>query len=196
MVDVISEGAHGEAAVTHIEVSEADSKFDILRAAINSRRAGAVGVKAGRYAQLRVGGSMVMSDTDMEKESCREALDLARGDVLIGGLGLGMITLPILSKATVRSVTVIEESADVIALIEPQLRAFSADAAKLTVRRGDVFRWIPGATKRFDFIYMDVWSDICTDNLREIMKLHAKYRRYLRRGGKVRSWMHDELRGR
>ena len=137
-----------------------------------------------------------MSDTDYEMRTNIAAVKAAKGDVLIGGLGLGMIVMPIASKLTVRSVTVIERNKDVIACIEPSLRrSMNGTSDKVSIVHGDVFAWKPErAGRQFDFIYFDIWTDCCVDDVKPRTALHVKYRRYLRVGGKVTSWEYDHLR--
>ena len=57
-----------------------------------------------------------MSNTNMD--FCCNAY----GDVLIGGLGIGMIILAIQDKSKVKSITVIEKNQEVIDIIAPQLK--------------------------------------------------------------------------
>ena len=144
----------------------------------------------GRYAVLRVGRTLMMSDTLLERRSNREVVINSRGDVLIAGLGLGMILHPILARAEVRSVTVIEKYQDVIDLVRPTL-----PAEKLTIICADIHQWMPEKTARFSTIYFDIWPNICTDNLEAIKQLHRRFRKYLLRDGGewMGSWQHEEL---
>jgi hypothetical protein len=198
MADVIPVGTVGEARVEHFTVDAEASAFTRIRQAVNPGRDEYV--PEGRYARLFVGGALVMSDTPMELRSNQDAVKQAHGDVLIGGLGLGVITLPILCKPDVRSVTVIERSPDVAALVVPHLQRWpGVRAGKLAVVLGDVHRWKPSRvgrrlTARYDYVYLDIWSDICVDDYVDHKRLRAKYGRILRRGGKVESWQFERLR--
>ncbi len=111
MSEVIPPGESGKVKVDHFTIEpDTYQGFQCER------------ISDGTYARLWVNGDVMMSDTDMELRTNREPVRDARGDVLIGGLGLGMITLPILLNPAVTSVTVIELSQDVIDLVEPHLR--------------------------------------------------------------------------
>ena len=182
MAEVVPEGRVGVAEVSHFEVSETESKFSAIRGGMSW-------VPQGRYARLRVNGRLMMSDTRMEHVTNREFVLEAKGNVLIAGLGLGMILHPILAKDSVTSVTVIEKYADVIALVEPTVRH-----KKLTVTCADIYEWKPEKGTKFDTIYFDIWSDQSTDDLEDMRKLHCRFRPYKVKEGWMNSWRRDWLR--
>ena len=186
MADVIPPGASGAVTIDHFDIT--DKTFQGW---------GGDWTNPGRYARLLVNGAVVMSDTDMEIRSNFGAVMDARGDVLVGGLGLGMVVLPMIRKPEVRSVTVVEINEDVMNLVGSALLRHLSDGEdwiKLAFVLGDVEKWRPSTGGRiFDYIYFDIWSNICLDNLDEMKKLHLAFRRYLRTGGKVTSWQHDRL---
>lgn len=93
-----------------------------------------------------------MFDTLHEKWMNRTAVLNARGDVLIGGLGMGMILWPILRKRSVTSVTVLENNPDVTALILPTLDR-AVGRRKLEVIEADARGW--ETDRRFDYIWLD-----------------------------------------
>lgn len=130
----------------------------------------------------------MMSDTDAERRSNYEVVRRATGDVLVAGLGLGMIFHPILAKPEVRSVTVVEKFADVVALVEPTL-----SPVKLRVVVADIFAWKPPTGVKWDAIYFDIWPDICVDNLKEMATLHRRFSRRLNPSGWMGSWKYGEL---
>jgi len=134
----------------------------------------------GTYITLRLtndaGESQVMmSDFHYERATCVEVVRRAHGDVLIAGLGLGMILHPILQKQEVRSVTVIEKFQDVVDLISPTLPRDS----RLTLITDDIFRWQPPDGRRYDVIWFDIWPDIEACRLPEMRQLHRRFRPYL-----------------
>jgi hypothetical protein len=180
MADVLPQAERGQAQIEHKE----------LRPTFRFR------TKPGLYAGLKIDGRLWMSDTDDERDWNHEALTRARGNVLVAGLGLGMVVLPMLEKDTVATVTVIEQNQDVIDLVRPHLEAWVAPvaAAKLRILPGDIHTWRPATKGRqFDVVYFDIWADICTDNLRDIAALHKAFRPYLRKGGWMDSWQRQEL---
>jgi hypothetical protein len=152
MADKIPEGSVGSARVKHFVVTEADARFSALRAMIQGRSSEMV--SPGRYAKLIVDGQLMMSDeavrstggrggcggaealeggTDMERKTNRLVIEHAKGHVLIG-----MVVFALLAKKpAIRSLLVLEESQDIIALIQPHL----PKDARLTIAQEDVFGW-------------------------------------------------------
>ncbi|MBN2302083.1 MAG: hypothetical protein JXN60_06145 [Lentisphaerae bacterium] len=165
-------------------------------------------VREGTYTRLVRNGKVVMSDTPAEKRDHFEPVYRAYGRCLVNGLGLGMIVSAMLEKKkhrylpgdhvppgkfddkalipTVEHVTVIEKDADVIALVGLPLKERYGD--RLTIIHADAFEYTPSKGERYDFVWHDIWDNICSDNLSEMHKLHRKYGRYCKWQG---SWGRD-----
>jgi spermidine synthase len=191
MATVIPEGRAGDFAVEHFTVGN-DMQF---RAILHPHEY----VQPGVYARLVHGRHLLMSDTQHEQRTNIDAvLSSRQGHVLIGGLGLGMILIPLLRNPKVRSVTVIEKHPEVVQLVEAPLRAFVKRTAsrKLTIVLGDVATWAPVETPLFDYIYFDIWANTSTDCLALMNTLHRRYRRLRHPAGTVTSWKYDELKRR
>lgn len=151
-------------------------------------------ITPGDYVRLILCGSTWMSDTDMEQRTNREAVRLATGNVLVAGLGIGLMVLPALTKPDVRKVTVVERSSDVIDLVaQPLADAAGPDAWKLKVVEADIFDWKANG-ERFDLIWFDIWRDVCTDNLAQVATLHQRFKGKKAAGGWMSSWRVDHLR--
>lgn len=198
MAEVHPEGEKGEAQLKHIVVSETDAAFTRMRAMATGGREEPV--SAGTYAHLMVNRVLMMSDTRSEQRSNMGLIVNAKGDVLIAGLGLGMVIFPLMEKTTVKSVFVVEKSYDVIDLIEGPLRAalteqFGEDRANdLGILEADIFEWEPPEGVKWDTIYFDIWADKSTDNLEEMAKLHQKFaRRKTSKDAWMDSWERDRL---
>jgi spermidine synthase len=175
MSELVPEGAKGCARVEHITVNaEGGRTASYVYGEFKNPS------PAGTYARLRVTDDagktpIMMSDFLYERVTCEEVVRRAHGDVLIAGLGLGMILHPILQKHEVRSVTVVEKYQDVVDLISPTL----PDNPRLTVITDDIFRWQPPDGRHYDVIWFDIWPDIEARRLREMRELHRRYRTYL-----------------
>lgn len=194
MLDVISPGSLPNARVDHINLTEYD-----VRAynALHKRRNKAwMAITPGRYVRLQVkGAGTMMSDTPMERRTNTRLLKDAHGDVLIGGLGIGMLPAALLrtdrpTHRAIRSVTVLELESDVIRLVAPHLRD-----PRLTVVQADVFTWTPPEGALYDTIYWDIWPEITDDNLPGMQQLHRRYLPYLRADNPratMESWLYTE----
>lgn len=136
---------------------------------------------------------VVMSDTPMEKESNTEVVENAKGRVLIGGLGLGMILLAIQKKKEVSEIIVIEKYQEIINLVGKSLPLSN----KVKIIQGDVLDF-PTSDCRlegqfgFDTIYFDIWNFISSDNWDEMKMLRRRWSRLLTKGGYINSWRKDD----
>lgn len=131
-------------------------------------------IPAGTYKRLAYKGNTIMSNTPAEIDDFRVFLSYARGNVLINGLGLGVVLKALLDKdPKIRTVTVIEKSEDVIKLVAP---TFSSDE-RVTIINADAFTWKPPRAMYYDSVWHDIWDDICAENIKDMVKLHKKYGR-------------------
>lgn len=135
------------------------------------------GIIPGEYIRLIHNGECVMSDTSMEQRTNMDFCCHAHGDIIIGGLGIGMIIMAIQDKPEVESITVIEKHQEVIDLVASQL-PFNE---KVKIICADVFDWKPERGKKYDMAYMDIWSWISSDIYKkEMQPLKRKYARFLK----------------
>jgi hypothetical protein len=143
------------------------------------------------------GGGVMMSDTPMERNTNYDFIQKANGDVIIFGLGLGLVIVPLLKKKNVTSVLVVELYQDLIDLVEPILKAQDVED-KLTIVQGDCFEFhnkIP-KERKFDSIYGDIWIDIYTDNYEEMKTLTKNWKNRVNRSNSdsfITHWMKDHL---
>lgn len=132
------------------------------------------GIAPGDYVRLEHRGSVLMSNTPMEKRTNEDFVTNAHGKVLIGGLGIGLILLAIQDDPMVDKITVVEKNQEVIDLVASQLPLSN----KVEIICADVYDYVP--EDFYNTIYMDIWSfineDICYN---EMYPLMDKYEQYL-----------------
>jgi len=131
-------------------------------------------------------GGVWMSDTPMEQEGLRVPSMIARGDILIVGLGLGL--LPILIKMRnkmVDSITIIEKNREVANLVYNKIKSRKTS---LLLNDGESYLSVPG--RKFDFIFIDVWGSI-TAPIKEIGHWTNLAKGRLKEDGKVRCWLQE-----
>lgn len=140
------------------------------------------GIPTGNYVRLIIDGECMMSDTPMEKRTSMDFMINAYGDVLICGLGIGMVILPLLENEKIKTVTVLEKYQDVIDCVLPQIEKYDTEK-KLKVIHQDCFEF---TTKdKFDTIFIDIWAYVNSDVYKEEMQpLKRKYRKFLSEYGK------------
>lgn len=160
---ILKDGQVGDFKLQHYDISD-NNFYAIVRC----------GIPPGRYIRLINRCDCVMSDTPMEKETNRDFVRNAHGNVLIGGLGIGLIILAIQDKEDVKQITVVEKNREVIELVGKQLPLNS----KVNIVNDDVFEYKP--LLKHNTIYMDIWNYINKDVYNKQMKpLISRYRRYL-----------------
>jgi len=167
------EGMSGDWRIEHFSISKDEASFNNMRMSLKPGQ-GSRWVKPGNYTRLMCGRSVVMSDTRAELADHSEAADKFFGDVLINGLGLGIITEAALRKDSVSHVTVVEKSMDVISLVEPYLIEKWGEE-RLVIIRADAMTYKPPVGSRFDAVWHDIWTHICADNLTSMKTLHRRY---------------------
>jgi len=176
-------------------LSEEEVRWELLR---NFRNYWYVaGLQANfKYIILGKKGSGVwMSDTPMERNSNRNFIQKANGDVLIFGLGLGLIVFPLLDNPEVKSIRVIEKEKEVIDLILPYIKAKDT-LNKVTIVEGDCFEY--KTKEKFDVIYGDIWRTISTENYEEMKQLTRAWKNRVNRENPnafIDHWLKDHLKG-
>lgn len=133
-------------------------------------------IRAGKYKRLTFIDAkdgkrkVMMSNTPMEVSTNREAYDAATGDVLINGLGMGMLLEAILHKPGVRSVRVIEREQEVIDLVGPHFTD-----PRVQIIKADAMEYRPNKGEHFNYAWHDIWPRITDENLPEMAILGRRY---------------------
>lgn len=141
-------------------------------------------VSTGTYRKLvtthtdgkRTWRTLQMSDTPAEIRDHYHFVSSAGGRVLVTGLGLGVVTNALLMKPCVDLVVVQEVNRDVIDLVAPLLYARHG-TSRLVVLHEDALEYKPSRDERYDYIWHDIWPDICSDNKPQYTQLKRKWAR-------------------
>jgi len=110
----------------------------------------------------------IMQDSQAEYNEHQWLWDNATGDVLIGGLGLGMVHQPLIDNPNVTSVTIVELEQDVVDLVWSHCP--KDDSFTLVV--DDFETWTPPAGSSFDTVWGDTWlvdSPLTMDEYRTLI---------------------------
>ena len=164
-------GKAGDWSIECFEVTDEQANVERMRSMFNGGR----GVPAGKYTSLKYKNHIIMSDTPDEIRDHFSMISAARGNILINGLGIGMVLQACLEKDVVNHATVIEKSSDVIELVGGYYKEKYGD--KLTIIHEDAFDYKPDKNVRYNAVWHDIWANISSDNLPEMHKLHRKYGR-------------------
>jgi len=163
----LPDGEIGTARIEHKTITEEDSKFLQLRAMINRSYRWE---PPGTYTGLFINGGLVMSDTPDEISDHLPFTHKSSGDILIAGLGLGMVASACIKRNQVNSVTVVEINPDVIALVKPHLDK------RIRIVQADANTYKPDQI--FDMVWLDIWDTLCSDNFKQMHDLKMHYRKY------------------
>jgi hypothetical protein len=132
------------------------------------------------------------SDHPQEIESQRQCIKDFHGDVLVGGLGVGLIIAMLKKMPEVESITVIEKSPDVITLTWDRVKD-----ERCVVLRDDLFSFLRCCQidgRQFDCAFYDIW----VPNGEDVLFSHVRPLRELSKGvvtGKVTCWQEDVMTG-
>lgn len=128
-------------------------------------------IEPGKYVQLydRKLDEVVMSNTPMEFYTNYDFISTARGDILVGGLGLGLLELSIQDRPEVNSITVVEYYPEIIEMILSQLNFRSS----VSVINEDILHF--STKKKFDIAYFDIWNDVSMHNYSGMRDLRMKF---------------------
>lgn len=193
----IPEGVSGTWEIKHKDVDEEEARNLWLMNLYKGNR-DYYDAEAGLYVQLinnNAFSKLQMGDAPMERRTNLEFMRKAHGDVLIGGLGIGLILAPLLCKEIgekVDSIRVVESIPDVIKLVKPYLDKLDK-FDKLEVVEADVMEY--WTDDRFNVIYFDIWPNITSDNLPEMSKLHRRWAHRMDKSDPDRwlsSWRHKD----
>lgn len=116
-----------------------------------------------------------MSVTPMELESQSHHSVAAKGKVLIGGFGLGVLAWNVANKSNVKSITVIEMNPEIIDIANRllDLPGWENLKSKLTIVEADMLAY-KDQTTRFDYALLDIWPDLGQMSLRPDLQRIAR----------------------
>lgn len=120
---------------------------------------------------------IVMSDSKMEQYTNVDFARKANGDVLIAGLGIGMILLAIQDEARVKSITVVEIDEQLKDLVMQGLGKWLNNKVEIVIC--DINNYEP--KKKFDTIYCDIWNNITANNYEEMKQLTNRFKNKINR---------------
>ena len=135
----------------------------------------------------------MMSDHPSETITNQDFINKAKGDVLIFGLGLGLIVFPLLNSPEVTSITIVEKDPNLPEIIGNIISPYDTEK-KVKIVSGDAFTYFNGIhpIKTFDTIYFDIWAKINENSFIEMEQLHETYKPFLRdENSYLNSWCYD-----
>jgi hypothetical protein len=138
-------------------------------------------------------GEIVMCSTEMELLTNKPFIDNVIGDVLIVGLGLGMVVFPLLNEDSITSITIIEKELDLINFVGLKISEMDTNN-KVTILMGDAYNHYErlDPNKKYDTIFLDFWNQIDMSNVDEVTSMKQYYSPFLKNEtSKIISWCED-----
>lgn len=131
-----------------------------------------------------------MSDSGEERCMMLAAAELARGHVLVGGLGLGIYPQLVLAlERPVDSITIVESDARVIEIVSDAWLERSPEQNKtIKIVEGTIEDYLVSTKQVFDTIYLDTWDDADPRLLAHVNELVAIASPRCSPGGTIRCW--------
>jgi len=108
-----------------------------------------------KLVERKTGGTL-MSDCPQEIFLHNTGIQNARGNVLIGGLGLGYIASMLARKKEVESITVVEIEKEIIEMVEPYIIK-NFNPRRINIVKADLFDYLKSGKAKFDYAYFDIW---------------------------------------
>ena len=131
----------------------------------------------------------MMTNNEFEMSSNQKFIDNSKGDVIIFGLGIGLIVYPLLQDDDIKSITIIEIDKELIDQTS-YLLLESDTKSKLLIINQNAFQYEDN--KKYDTIYFDIWPLINKEAFKEMKILSEKFSKNLKDGGWMDSWLSEE----
>ena len=141
------------------------------------------------YPALLENGREWMTVTPNEIETMAADVAAAEGNALVLGLGLGYFAFMVSEKPEVTAVTVIECSAELIALFREHLLPLFPHGDKIRLVCADAFEYLEKADAAYDFVYADLWHDVADG-----LPLYLRLKRFENRlPARWRYWIEPDM---
>lgn len=142
---------------------------------------------------LMKNNDLIMCSTEFELLTNKEFIENSNGDILIIGLGLGMVVYPLLNDPTVTSIKIIENDPTLIQYIGNKISSYDA-SNKVTIVSGDAYTYynVMDVNEKYDTIFLDFWNQLNKENIEEVTTVKENYRTFLKDQNSILlSWCED-----
>jgi hypothetical protein len=122
----------------------------------------------------------MMSNHPSETETNRDFLENANGDVLIFGLGLGLVIFPLLEDPEITSLVIVEKDPELIQIVGAIVKKHDIHN-KVVLIESDAFTFHQSIHyRKYDTIYIDIWAKIDNRLYEEAELLSERFKSYLK----------------
>lgn len=188
----VPEGTKGEYAVTHEHIPAGQSLpvVSMRNAFLMNQVPASIKFQHDWVVRrLKHNDGVWMSDLPQEVYQMREPLAQAYGRVLIGGLGLGVVSHLMMQQQKVDWVTTCELQPDVIALVNPYI------SNRGVVICADLFEYVAEHIGTFDYAFFDIWAGTGETTWKDyVVQLRRLCRNKINQRD-VTCWNEEEMKG-
>lgn len=123
---------------------------------------------------------LVMVDSHKEFKEHELLWNNAKGNILIGGLGVGMVNEKLINMPNINSITIVEKSEEVIELVWP----YCKKDERFTLVQADIDAWSVPSNSYWDYAWFDTWLSTVNVELGEYSRaLVEKYSIFCKKMG-------------
>ena len=116
-------------------------------------------LKEEQYLALSHKDEVWMSITPNEINTMQPYIDVAKGDVLVLGLGLGYYPFMVSLKDGVKSVTIIEMDKTIIDIFKKNILPFFPHKEKIHIVEADAFNYLKNNKNEYTTVFADLWHN-------------------------------------
>lgn len=177
------------------EVTHNDAKWFNLRNMASPIR----WINPGKYVKLIISGQLVMSDTSYERITNQKFIHKAHGNVLIGGLGIGLLTknlIPKIEGGEIKHISIWEKNTNLINLWKMAGQDLPVHD-KISIFNYDVFDYPKVRSQLkgvFDSVYIDIWTELSERAYTQMKHFRRVFKPFLNPNNPnafVDCWMRD-----
>jgi len=136
---------------------------------------------------------IIMTDDEIELLSNKWFLDNASGDILILGLGFGLIVFPLLKDDTIKSITIIEREQDIIDYVGDKIKNLDIKN-KVQIKNGNAYDYHKNESEhgKYDYVYIDFWHKLDKSAIADMKEMLTTYKPFLKNEKSVlKCWGYD-----
>lgn len=128
------------------------------------------------YLALKKGRRILMSLNINEINTMQKHVDLANGNILVLGLGMGYFPFMCAFKEDVKSITIIEKDQNIINLFNDIIFDYFPNKEKITIIKSDAIKYLKDNHK-YDYIFADIWCSP-EDGIEPFVKLKTLEKKF------------------
>ena len=136
---------------------------------------------------------LIMCSTETELIRYSPFIKKSFGDVLLIGIGLGMVVFPFLDDPSITSITIVDNEPELISYVGSKIKEKDIQN-KVTILNGDGYELYNDSSHfgKYDTVLLDFWTTITKDTLDDVFSMKNNYLSFLKdERSIIMSWCED-----